>query len=237
VNGRAAIERLLTAIESRDVRAIEDALAPDATWQNVPNSPAVGRDAVLAMLAGIITWSDGVRWDVMSAAYDDDVGWLERVDRFVIEGQELAVRCNGVFEVRDHRVASVRDYVDVGEWRARAGPVLEALRARPATEVVARHLAAVSRGDVVAMAADYALDAALVRADTSYRGWRQIADYFDGVPGRLAGRRLELGAPTVAGAEVVVRWSIEGAASGTDRYVVSAGRIAHQTVDFDGGDF
>lgn len=237
MNGRAAIERLLEAIESRDLRAIEDALVPDATWQNVPNSAAVGRDAVLAMLSGIITWSDEVRWDVVSAAFDGDVGWLERVDRFVIDDEELAVRCNGVFEVRDRRVASVRDYVDVGEWRARAGPVLEALRARPAAEVVARHLAAVSRGDVVAMAADYALDAALVRAGTTYRGWRQIADYFDGVPGRLAGRRLELGTPGLTSDEVVLRWSIEGVASGIDRYVVSEGRIVHQTVELDGADF
>jgi len=237
VNGRAAIERLLAAIESRDLRAVEGALALDATWANIPSAPAVGRDAVLAMLAGIITWSDEVRWDIVSAAYDGDVGWLERVDRFVIDGQELAVRCNGVFEVGDGRVASVRDYVDISEWRARITPILQALRERPPVDVVARHLAAVARGDVVAMAADYALDAELVRAGTASRGWRQIADYFDSVPGRLHGRPLELGTPEMVDGEVIVRWSIEGATSGSDRYVVTDGRIARQTVELDGGDF
>jgi limonene-1,2-epoxide hydrolase len=237
VTARAAIGKLLAAIESRDLRAIEDALTPDATWQNVPAPPALGREAVLAMLAGILTWSDEVRWDVVSAAYDGEVGWLERVDRFVIDGAELAVRCNGVFQVGDGRVASVRDYVDIGEWRARSGPVLQALRERSPIDVVARHLAAVGDGDVVAMAADYALDAELVRAGTTHRGWRQIAGYFDSVPGRLAGRRLELAAPEVVERDVIVRWSIDGTGSGRDRYEVRDGRIVRQTVELDGPDF
>ena len=36
VSARRAVARLLTAIESRDLRAIAAALHPDATWQNVP---------------------------------------------------------------------------------------------------------------------------------------------------------------------------------------------------------
>jgi limonene-1,2-epoxide hydrolase len=238
VSGREAIGRLLAAIESRDLRAIEDALTPDATWQNVPSPAATGRDAVLALLAPIVTWSDQVRWDVTTAAYEGGRGWLERVDRFVIAGEELAVRCNGVFEVRDGRVATVRDYVDLAEWRGRAAPVLDALRRRPATDVVRRHLDAVRRGDPVAMAADYALDAELVRGATTYRGWRRIAEYFDTVPARLAGRRPELGAAEPDGeGRVTVRWSIAGAASGRDVYDVAGGRIVRQTVELDGADF
>ena len=238
VSGQEAIESLLNAIESRDLRAIEDALTPDATWQNVPSPQADGRDAVLAMLAPIVTWSDEVRWDVTSAAYDGHRGWLERVDRFVVAGDELAVRCNGVFEARDGRVAAVRDYVDLAEWRARAGPVLAAHAARPAIDVVRRHLDAVRRRDVVAMSADYALGAELVRGDETHRGWRRIAEYFDSVPGRLGGRTLELGAPEPDGDRyVTVGWSIEGAASGRDRYEVGEGRIIRQTVELDGTDF
>jgi limonene-1,2-epoxide hydrolase len=232
-----AIAELLAAIESRDLRAIEAALTPDATWQNVPSSHAAGRDAVLAMLAPIVTWSDEVRWDVVSSNYDETTGWLERVDRFVIDGVEHAVRCNGVFEVRDGRVAVVRDYVDVAEWRTRIGPVMERLRERPALAVVARHLAAVDRRELAAMPADYAMDAELARGDSTYRGWRAIADYFDTVPDRLAGRQLLLGLPVQRGDEVVVEWTIPGVAEGQDRYRVRAGRITHQFVELATPDF
>lgn len=233
---RHAVQRLFAAIESRDVRAIADALTPDATWQNVPHPPAVGRDAVLALLAPIVTWSDSVAWDVVSAGYDGATAWVERVDRFVIGGTEHAVRCHGVFTTREGQVAGVRDYVDLGEWRARIGPVYAALRERAPIDVVRRHLAAVAAGDPVAMAADYALDAELVRGANVHRGWRAIADYFHTVPDRLAGRNVEFDPPVAADDGITVTWSI-GDTSGRDTYTVEQGRITHQSVELHGPDF
>lgn len=231
----AAVDRLIAAVGSRDVRRIADALAPDVTWQNVPHAPAVGRDAVVALLAGVVCWSDAVRWDVVSTATDGDTAWYERVDRFWIEGAEYAVRCNGVFRVdaASDRVCEVRDYVDLGEWRQRVGPTLAAMAARPARAVVARHLAAVARREPVAMAADYALDAVLVRDGVAYTGWSAIADYFDTVPARLGANELHLDHVS----DLEVRWTIPGIASGTDTYAVDAGRITRQTVALTTPDF
>jgi len=231
----AAVTRLLAAIGSRDLRRIGDALTPDATWQNVPHEPAVGRGAVLALVGGIVCWSDAVRWDVVSSATDGDLTWCERVDRFVIAGEEHAVRCNGVFRVDavSGRVVEVRDYVDLGEWRARIAPVLARMAERAPGDVVARHLAAVERRDPVAMAADYALDAVLMRDGVEHSGWSTIADYFDTVPDRLAGHELHL--DHVADTEV--RWAIPGVASGRDTYEVRAGRITKQVVELDTADF
>lgn len=237
-----AVGTLLAAIERRDPRAIEDALAPTATWQNVPHPPAVGRPAVVRMLGDVVTWSDEVRWDVVSAVFGDDTAWVERVDRFVVDGAEHAVRCNGVFVAVDGRVAEVRDYVDLGEWRARFGPVLAAMAGRPAEAVVERHLDAVLALDPVRMAADYAHDAVLVRPDGERRGRRAIADYFDTVPERLGAGELAFGPIAPSGdASVRVRWHLArpGAAStsGTDTYEVAGGRIVRQTVRLDAGDF
>ena len=229
------VERLLAAIGSRDVRRITEALAPDVAWQNVPHAPAVGRDAVVALLAGIVCWADEVRWDVVTSTTDGDTTWCERVDRFVFAGEEHAVRCNGVFRVdaASGRVAEVRDYVDLGEWRARITPVMQAMSERPASAVVARHLQAVGRRDPVAMAADYALDAVLERAGVAYDGWAAIADYFDTVPDRLAANELHL--DQVGDTEV--RWTIPGVASGRDLYEVRDGRITKQVVELDTPDF
>lgn len=233
---------LLAAIEARDVRAIEDALAPTASWQNVPHPPTMGREPVVRLLGDIVTWSDEVMWDVVSASFGPDTAWVERVDRFVIGGVEQAVRCNGVFTVVDGVVAEVRDYVDLGEWRSRVGPVLAAMAGRPVESVVRRHLDGVLALDPVRMAADYAHDAVLVRPDGGRRGRRAIADYFETVPGRLGEGALRFGPITrSADDSAVVRWTIgrpdAAPVSGADSYEVRAGRIARQTVTFDTTDF
>ena len=240
----AAIARLLDAIASRDLRTITSALGPAVTWQNVPHRPTVGRDAVVAHLAGVITWSDEVRWEVLTEHHESNRAWLERIDRFLIGSEWHAVRCNGIFEIDDEgRVGAVRDYVDLGEWRQRVGPVLDRLANRPAVDVVQRHLDAVGTGDVVAMAADYAVDATIVRGNERYEQWGAIAEYFEGVPARLGDCRVTFhDVAEHARGEVVTRWSIigDGAAAGTsgaDTFVVADGRIVHQVVVLDGHDF
>jgi limonene-1,2-epoxide hydrolase len=244
---RVAVSALLGAIESRDLRRIAATLSQDASWQNVPHPPADGRDAVVAMLGRIVTWSSDVRWDVVSAAYTERSAVLERVDRFLLDGEWYDVQCNGVFDVDGAGlVCAVRDYVDLGEWRGRAGPVLERFAARAPVDVVAAHLDAVRGGDVVAMAADYAFDAVLVRGEHTHDGWAAIADYFDSVPDRLGGRTVTFDdVTTTPNGDVQTRWTIAGddanganaVANGVDTFVVAGGRIVHQTVELLSADF
>ena len=241
---REAIDRLLVAIESRDLRAVHAALHPNAIWQNVSHPAAEGRPAVMALLANILCWSDQVRWDVISSSVDGQVGWYERVDRFWLLGEEHAVHCNGVFTVdpATDTVCEVRDYVDLGEWRARVTPVLQTLAARTAAAVVLQHLSAVGMRDPVAMASDYALDAVLARPDAQHTGWFEIADYFETVTARLKDCKLvfsEVKATDHQHAEVA--WEITGAkgrvASGRDEFVVTEGRITQQRTWLDSDDF
>ena len=53
----------------------------------------------MALLAGIVCWSDKVRWDVVSVATQGSAGWLERLDRFWLAGEEYSVACNGIFTI------------------------------------------------------------------------------------------------------------------------------------------
>lgn len=242
----AAISALLDAIESRDLRAISSALAPGVRWQNVPHPPIVGRDAVVAMLGDIVTWSDEVRWEIISATYERDVGRLERIDRFRIGGRWYDVACGGAFTVDDSgRVAGVRDDVELAAWRARVDPALDSMRSRASLDVVARHLAAVGDGGTASMSADYARDAVLVRGADVHEGWCSIADYFDTVPERLGQRTVEFtDVAAVARDTVVVRWRISdptddtaAATTGRDTFEVQSGRIIRQTVELDDVDF
>jgi limonene-1,2-epoxide hydrolase len=122
------VESFLESISARDIDAVLAHFAADATWQNVPHLRVVGRPNIGAMLGPILARSTEVQWDIVSASYGDDRAWLERVDRFWIDGVEYSVRCNGVFEIDTDAclITEVRDYVDLGEWRARlvaAGPM------------------------------------------------------------------------------------------------------------------
>jgi len=244
----AATERtvraLLVAVESRDLRAVAAALAADCTWQNVPHRSVIGRDAVVALLAPVLSWSDRVEWEVLSESYGDGIAWVERADRFWINGAEYVVRCNGVItvDVAAGHVTAVRDYADLGEWRRRLAPVLATMAERSPVDVVSRHLHAVDLSDQVAMVADYALDAVLERGGDTYHGWGEIADYFSTVPKRLGHSRLTLSAPEADGtAAAKVAWTIDAtdgsSVRGNDHYVVQRGRITHQRVTLLGNDF
>jgi len=123
---RRAVRELFDAIESQDLDRVADALAPDCTWQNVPHPPAVGVEEVVALLTPVLRSSDRVSWEIITASYGEGIAWVERADRFWIDGEEHTVRCNGVFtvDVAAGVVTGVRDYVDLGEWRSRIVPVL-----------------------------------------------------------------------------------------------------------------
>ena len=123
---REAIETLLEAIESRDLRSVRRALHPTASWQNVPHPAAEGREAVIALLDGILCFSERVQWDVLRTSVDGTSASVERVDRFWLQGDEYAVACHGIFsvDIATRTVISVRDYVDVGEWQQRVSPML-----------------------------------------------------------------------------------------------------------------
>ena len=113
-------------METADVQAVLDCMAPDASWQNVPHPPSKGHADIAKLFGAILPRCEKVRWDVESVSYGPEqdgraLVWAERIDRFWIGGEEYAVRCNGVFEfdLASGLIVEVRDYVDLGEWRSR----------------------------------------------------------------------------------------------------------------------
>ena len=124
VKPEVIVRRWLDAIEARDIDAVLDSFSTEGRWQNVPGPPAVGHDAIRSMLGPILQRSERVMWDLVTESYSDDRAWLERVDRFIINGTEYAVRCNGVleFDTETGLITELRDYVDLAEWRARLPP-------------------------------------------------------------------------------------------------------------------
>ena len=111
----------LAAVESRDPVAVAACFTEEASYRNVPHEPAIGRSGIEQLFRPILSRSERVVWDIVSSAYSADTAWLERVDRFWIDGVEYRIECNGVARVDlpTGLLAEFRDYVDLGVWRQR----------------------------------------------------------------------------------------------------------------------
>ncbi len=114
------IAGFLAAINERDVEAVGRHLTEDVEYHLiVPLPPVIGLANVLGALGASIAEADRVRWEVCGWARSGDRVFVERIDRFWFGDAEAAIECTGVFELRDDKIAVVRDYADLGTWRAR----------------------------------------------------------------------------------------------------------------------
>lgn len=126
MRSKHATDAFLAAVESRDLDAIGACFTPTARYANIPSPPAIGPAGIIDMFTPIMSRSERVQWDIVSASYDEGQAWLERVDRFWIDGREYSIECNGVYVVAPEGLllTEVRDYVDLALWRERLGDVL-----------------------------------------------------------------------------------------------------------------
>lgn len=111
---------------------------------------------------------------------------------------------------------------------------------RTVEEVARAHLEAVEAGDVVAMAADYAPDAVLVRGADTFTGQSQIAAYFATVPDRLGDARVVFDALRISGEQAEFDWHLAPSPTsvmGTDVCHIVDGAIVHQVVRLRSTDF
>jgi len=220
------VERLFSAIESRDLRLLRDACVPEVSWRNVPESPVVGVDAVCSLIGTVTLPAEEVRWEIERLSVSDGRAHVERLDRFRIFGEWHEVWCHGVLSfASDGRLVSLDDYVDLAEWRSRIGPVLGRVAARDSASVFAdlssrsgsalERLGAILSPDVVL---DVRSAGAMVRrsgwcavVDELEQGWLDIGALVGGVGGAEAksdmdGWRVE--APTIDGRVSGARWSV-----------------------------
>ncbi|AEA23710.1 nuclear transport factor 2 family protein [Pseudonocardia benzenivorans] len=125
-SARATVERFLAAVGAGDPDAAAACFAPGATYANMPHPPVVGPEGVRGLLAPILDRAEYVEWEIVTASFAETRAWLERVDRFRIDGREYAIECNGVVEIDPDSglITAFRDYVDLGLWRSRLGDAL-----------------------------------------------------------------------------------------------------------------
>jgi limonene-1,2-epoxide hydrolase len=99
-----------------DVEEILGYFAEGAVYHNIPMEPAVGADAIRAVLAMFLTGPGAVDFDIVHLVAAGDVVFTERVDRLSFGGRQVELPVAGVFEVRDGKIAAWRDYFDMAAF-------------------------------------------------------------------------------------------------------------------------
>ncbi len=98
---------------TRDVDALLGYFASDAVYHNIPIEPAVGLDAIRAVLEMFVPPADEIEFTIHHIFSSGDLVCTERTDRFVMGDKTITLPVAGLFEVRDGKIAAWRDYFDL----------------------------------------------------------------------------------------------------------------------------
>lgn len=116
--GRAEIvSRFVAAFNARDVAAIMAFFAEDAVYHNMPNQPIEGTAAIRRAIESFVNPASKIDWEILRIAETGNAVLTERVDRFIINGKEVALPVMGTFELANGKITSWRDYFDLLTWQ------------------------------------------------------------------------------------------------------------------------
>ncbi|HIF92738.1 MAG TPA: limonene-1,2-epoxide hydrolase [Myxococcales bacterium] len=109
------IEAFIGAFNRMDWDAIDDLMAEDIFYHNIPMQPIEGRAAASAFLRGMDPV--GVYWELLSIAENGNKVLTERVDNFDLAGgKKLSLPVMGTFEIENGKIQAWRDYFDLGSF-------------------------------------------------------------------------------------------------------------------------
>ena len=112
-SNEALVEEFCGAWAARDVDAILGYFAADAVYHNIPIEPAVGLDAIRAVVEMFVPPADEIEFVIHHIISSGDLVFTERTDRFVMGAKTIELPVAGVFEVRAGKIAAWRDYFDL----------------------------------------------------------------------------------------------------------------------------
>lgn len=116
-NPADVVAAFIGAIEALDIDAAVDLLADEVSYENVPVTPIVGKEAVRSTLEGFLGVAAAVEWPVLREVVVGNVVVNERLDRFRIGDGWLELPVAGFFEVTDDGLISLwRDYFDMSTY-------------------------------------------------------------------------------------------------------------------------
>ncbi len=114
-----AARAFIAANEAKDWAAIRAALADDVFYHNVPMPAVTGADVAVKVLQQFMGAAEKIEWVIVSIAEDAEGRVLnERIDKFWLPGgKAVSLPVCGVFEFKNRKISSWRDYFDLGDFQ------------------------------------------------------------------------------------------------------------------------
>jgi limonene-1,2-epoxide hydrolase len=114
------VRAFLAAWPRKNVDELMSYFAEDAVYHNVPVAPIHGAKAIRATFEGFLG-AFSIVLDVLNLGTNGNLVFTERVDRFVMNGVKFDLPVNGVFEVKNGKITSFRDYFDLASFERPSG--------------------------------------------------------------------------------------------------------------------
>jgi len=110
------IRTFCAAFGRLDVDELLAFFADDAVYHNIPLEPAVGHDAIRAVIEMFVGMASDMSFEIHRQVAADGLVLNERTDTMVIGDKTIALPVAGAFEIVDGKIAAWRDYFDMGQF-------------------------------------------------------------------------------------------------------------------------
>lgn len=115
--GVDTIRAFVAAFNVKDIDAVMTFFTADAVYHNMPSAPVQGTEAVRKVITAFVSSASKVDWEILRIAQSGNTVLTERIDRFAINGKDVALPVMGAFDLRDGKIAAWRDYFDMATWQ------------------------------------------------------------------------------------------------------------------------
>ena len=116
MNAEQVVNAFMAAFDRKDLNGALALVADDCYYDNVPLGDMRGREKMREFLAPMMGGNDPVKFEVLRQVASDKLVMNERIDRFVMNGKQVALPVSGIFEVVDGKIKFWRDYFDKGTF-------------------------------------------------------------------------------------------------------------------------
>ena len=89
----------------------------NAFYHNIPMDPVEGKVAITTTLGGMASIMTSKGWDLLNIVGDENIVMTERIDKFEAGENKVALPVMGIFELENGKIASWRDYFDLGTFQ------------------------------------------------------------------------------------------------------------------------
>jgi limonene-1,2-epoxide hydrolase len=113
-------QAFIDAWGAQDVDAIVEFFTEDAVYINIPmDPPNRGKAEIRSFIEGFIGMAEKLEFVIHKQVEGaDGVVMNERTDRFKINGRWVELPVMGIFEFKEGKICSWRDYFDLGQFSA-----------------------------------------------------------------------------------------------------------------------